>query len=46
LSNWFQFGIRKTAFLGGLVASLGLLISSFFVDRVSEALDEDLGPML
>ena len=30
-----RFGIRKTAFIGGLVATTGVFISSFFVDNVS-----------
>lgn len=29
-----RFGIRKTAFFGGLLATLGMLLSSFFVDRI------------
>jgi hypothetical protein len=32
-----KFGIRKTAFVGGLIATIGMLLSSFFVDRVSES---------
>ncbi|XP_059084168.1 monocarboxylate transporter 10-like isoform X2 [Tigriopus californicus] len=29
-----QFGIRKTAFFGGFVAFLGMLLSSFFVNHI------------
>ena len=29
-----RFGIKKTAFIGGLIATAGVLISSFFVDNV------------
>lgn len=28
-----KYGIRKTAFFGGLIATSGMLISSFFIDR-------------
>ncbi len=32
-----KLGIRKTVFLGGLVASLGMLLSSFLVHEVSQS---------
>jgi MCP family monocarboxylic acid transporter-like MFS transporter 10 len=31
-----KFGIRQTVFMGGLIASLGMLLSSFLVDQVSQ----------
>ena len=30
-----KFGIRKTAFTGGFIATLGMFLSSFAVERVS-----------
>ncbi len=36
-----RFGIRKTAFFGGLLATLGMLLSSFFVDRVRSGVIPD-----
>ena len=33
-----KFGIRKTAFTGGFIATLGMFLSSFAVDRVSFSL--------
>ena len=30
-----RFGIRRTAFIGGLIATIGVFLSSFFIDHVS-----------
>ena len=31
-----KLGIRKTAFLGGFIATLGMFLSSFAVEKVSD----------
>ena len=40
-----KFGLRKTAIVGGILAFVGMLLSSFFVDRVRAASSSLLNPL-
>ena len=41
-----RFGIRRTAFIGGLIATIGVFLSSFFIDHVSLSIKYSLYPIL
>ena len=41
-----RFGIRRTAFIGGLIATIGVFLSSFFIDHVSLSIKYSLYPVL